>query len=45
MSVRVTIAFLALLLLVPHAGAKSKKQQVLPDAVLRGADRCGRDSS
>jgi hypothetical protein len=35
MSVRVTIAFLALLLLVPQAGAKKKKKQVLPDSVLK----------
>jgi hypothetical protein len=35
MSVRVTIAFLALLLLAPQAGAKNKKKQVLPDFVLK----------
>ena len=35
MSVRVPIAFLVLLLLVPHASAKNKKKQVLPEYVLR----------
>lgn len=35
MSVRVPIAFLVLLLLLPQASAKHKKKQVLPDYVLR----------
>ena len=35
MSVRVPIAFLALLLLVPQAIPKNKKKQVLPEYVLR----------
>jgi len=35
MSVRVPIAFLVLLLLVPQASAKNKKKQVLPEYVLR----------
>ena len=35
MHVRVRIAFLALLLLAPQAGAKNKKKQVLPDVVLK----------
>ena len=35
MSVRVPIAFLVLLLLVPQANAKNKKKQVLPEYVLR----------
>jgi hypothetical protein len=35
MSVPVTSAFLALLLLFPQAGAKNKKKQVLPDFVLK----------
>jgi len=34
MSVRVTIAFLSFLLLVPPADAKNKKKQLLPDVVL-----------
>jgi len=35
MSVRVPIAFLVLLLLVPQASTKNKKKQVLPEYVLR----------
>jgi hypothetical protein len=35
MSVRVPIAFLVLLLLVPQSSAKNKKKQVLPEYVLR----------
>jgi hypothetical protein len=35
MSVRVPIAFLVLLLLIPHANARNKKKQVLPEYVLR----------
>jgi len=35
MSVRVPIAFLVLLLVVPQASAKNKKKQVLPEYVLR----------
>ena len=35
MSVRVPIAFLILLLLVPHVSAKNKKKQMLPEYVLR----------
>jgi putative SOS response-associated peptidase YedK len=35
MSVRVPIAFLVLLLLIPQANARNKKKQVLPEYVLR----------
>ena len=35
MSLRVPIAFLVVLLLLPQASAKNKKKQVLPDYVLR----------
>lgn len=35
MSVRVPIAFLVLLLLIPQGSAKNKKKQVLPEYVLR----------
>ena len=35
MSVRVSIAFFLLLLSIPHADAKSKRRQLLPDYVLK----------